>query len=141
MEDTQSYENHAHHPKLTYYAFAFWLAAILCIVAGWIGHNTTNIGLVLLCLSVLVIIATGRTYTTALQDRIIRLEMRVRSQKLLSPEQFARFDELHKSQLVALRFASDQELPGLVQRALDEPMRREEIKKAVKNWVPDRYRT
>ena len=92
-------------------------------------------------LAVIVTVLTSRLYTTALQDRIIRLEMRVRSEKLLSPEQFATFDRLRMGQIAALRFASDEELPELMRRAVEESLRRNDIKKAVKNWVPDHYRT
>ena len=66
-------------------------------------------------------------------DRIIRLEMR--------PEQFATFDRLRMGRIAALRFASDEELPELMRRAVEESLRRNDIKKVVKNWVPDHYRT
>ena len=58
-----------------------------------------------------------------------------------SPEQMATFDRLRKSQIVALRFASDEELPELMRRAVEESLSRTDIKKAVKNWVPDYHRT
>lgn len=141
MPETQSYEHHTYHPKLTYVANVFMLATLVCIVAGWMGHDTTHWGLFFLLLAVIVTVLTGRLYTTALQDRIIRLEMRVRLEKLLSPDQFATFDRLRMGQIAALRFASDDELPELMRRAVEESLGRRDIKKAVKNWVPDHHRT
>ena len=78
---------------------------------------------------------------TALQDRIIRLEMRLRMEKLLSAEQLASSERLTTAQLVGLRFASDDELPALMKRALDENLSSKDIKQAVQNWVPDLHRT
>jgi hypothetical protein len=141
MSAAQSYENHTHHPKATYIAIVFMLAALACIVAGWMGRDTTHLGLLFLFGAVFITVRNGRAYTTALQDRIIRLEMRVRSQKLLSPEQFVTFDRLKKGQIAALRFASDEELPELMRRAVEESLGRKDIKKAVKTWTSDHYRT
>lgn len=141
MSEAQSYENHTHHPKATYLAIVFLLATLVCIVAAWMGRDTTHWGLLFLLGAVFITVGNGRIYTTALQDRIIRLEMRVRAEKLLSPEQFATFDRLKMGQIAALRFASDEELPKLIQRAIEEPLGRKDIKKAVKNWVPDHFRT
>ncbi len=141
MPETQSYEHHTYHPKLTYVANVFMFATLVCIVAGWMGRDTTHWVLFFLLLAVFMTVLTGRLYTTALQDRIIRLEMRVRSEKLLSPEQCATFDRLRMGQIAALRFASDEELPELMRRAVEESLGRKDIKKAVKNWVSDHYRT
>jgi hypothetical protein len=73
-----------------------------------------------------------------LQDRIILLEMRVRLARLGREPDYAR---LSKRQLVALRFASDAELPALIQRALAESLTGTQIKQAIRNWQPDSYRT
>lgn len=141
MPKPQSYEHHTYHPIFTYIANVFMLATLVCIVAAWMGYDTTLEGVFFLLLAVTMAVLTGRLYTTSLQDRIIRLEMRVRAEKLLTPEQLAMFDRLEKGQIVALRFASDEELPELMRRALDESLSRDEIKRAIKNWMPDYYRT
>jgi regulator of protease activity HflC (stomatin/prohibitin superfamily) len=78
-----------------------------------------------------------RSYATHLQDRVIRLEERQRLAAILQEPLRSRIGELTDSQLVGLRFASDAELPALVQRALDERLDRTDIKKAITDWRPD----
>ena len=78
---------------------------------------------------------------TSLQDRIIRAEMRARCEKLVSAEQMAGFSRLSLKQIAGLRFASDQELPGLLGRASAEGLTDDQIKKAVTTWRPDFDRT
>lgn len=82
-----------------------------------------------------------RLYATKLQDRIIRLEMRQRLAICLPDPLRGRIDELSPGQLIALRFASDAELPDLVRRVLDEHItKRDDIKQLIKSWTPDPLR-
>ena len=81
-----------------------------------------------------------RTYALKVQDRVIRLEERLRLAILLDKPLRAHINELSESQLVGLRFASDAELPALVERALSQKMSRKEIKKAIVQWKPDYWR-
>jgi hypothetical protein len=67
--------------------------------------------------------------------------MKVRCAPLLTPAQQAACGRLGKPQIVALRFASDEELPALVERADREQLSADQIKRAIKNWVPDWDRT
>ena len=99
------------------------------------------VGLAALMASVLTLIFISRLYTTRLQDRIIRLEMRLRALQLLTPDQQRGMNTLSLKQLAALRFASDAELPALCERAAREKLAPSDIKRAVKNWVPDYDRT
>ena len=71
---------------------------------------------------------------------MIRLEERLRLQQLLLEPLRSRIPELTVEQLCGLRFASDAEVAGLVQRALDEKLSRKEIKKLIQNWRPDYWR-
>ncbi len=81
-----------------------------------------------------------RIYPLKTQDRIIRLEERLRLATLLDGPLKARIGELDGRQLVGLRFAPDAEVPALVKAALDEKLSGEEIKKRVQNWRPDTFR-
>lgn len=82
-----------------------------------------------------------RMMATRAQDRIIRLEERLRLQRVLPADLRGRVDELTPSQLVALRFCADAELPELTRAVLDDQVRgREEIKRRIKSWRPDLLR-
>jgi hypothetical protein len=105
------------------------------------GRYSMALGLFGLAASIFMLIGMSRVYTTGLQDRIIKLEMRVRCATLLSPAQQAALSRIEKPQLVALRFASDEELPTLLDRADREKLSANQIKEAIKNWVPDWDRT
>ncbi len=140
---TETYATHAHQPVATFIGSAFWLIAVIGLVACWLGYDRLGEGLllagVMLCL--LVLLSIGRLYTTKLQDRIIRLEEKLRVASLLTPAQQARFDELTPKQVAALRFASDAELPALFERTLAEGLKPDAIKRAVKDWRADHHRT
>jgi len=72
------------------------------------------------------------------QDRVIRLEERLRFERALPAELHPRIGEFTIDQLVALRFASNAELPELARRVLEEKLvNRKEIKKLIKTWRPD----
>jgi Family of unknown function (DUF6526) len=105
------------------------------------GHLTMGVGLFGLVAAILTLLLISRTYTTALQDRIIKLEMRLRCAALLTPQQQAIVWRLEKPQLVALRFASDGELAALAERAEREHLTADQIKRAITNWLPDVDRT
>ena len=74
------------------------------------------------------------------QDRVIRLEERLRMQALLPDELRPRINDVSTGQAVALRFASDEELPALVRKALDEGADQKTIKQAIQTWRPDYQR-
>lgn len=82
-----------------------------------------------------------RIFATTVQDRVIRLEENLRMQRLLPPDLRARIDEFTVKQLIALRFASDEELPDLCRRVLaDKITDQKAIKKIIKRWNPDYLR-
>ena len=135
----QSYSNHAKFdPPFHFFVLPIFLINILAI--GYLLFRNPGIGGAwLLVLSVAFLVHAGRTrsYATHLQDRVIRLEERLRLAAILQEPLRLRIGELTDSQFVGLRFASDAELPALVQRALDEKLSRSDIKKAITNWRPD----
>ena len=127
-------------------AFQYFLLPVLAInliligiqlfrFPGWLGA-----WLLVMALALIVMAVRLRSYATLLQDRIIRLEERIRLAAVLQEPLRSRIGELTGSQLVGLRFASDGELPALVQRTLDEKLSHSDIKKAITDWRPDYLR-
>lgn len=96
--------------------------------------------LILLALALLVAVVKERLYALKVQDRVIRLEERLRLAMLLPEPLRTRIPELTEVQLCGLRFASDAEVAKLVERALKEQLSRADIKKAIQNWRPDYWR-
>jgi hypothetical protein len=111
------------------------VAVLLFRYPGWGGA-----WLLVISIALLIGVLRLRAYATQLQDRIIRLEERMRLAQVLPEPMRARIPELTTSQLIGLRFASDAELPALVMRALDEKLDRVAIKKAITEWRPDYQR-
>src|SRR6478736_1106809 len=144
MPTPQSYANHAHRPRMTALAGLFWMIALVGYVQRWRGASSPLsmvMGPAGLIGAVAVLIAISRAYITPLQDRIIRVEMRLRALAVLTPAQQASLGTLDRKRIAALRFASDAELPGLLERAVREQLTPDQIKRAVTNWVPDYDRT
>lgn len=138
----QSYKNHAHRPVLTAVGFVLVMIATISFVQRWrTTGDRLSVGLIALCAAVIVLLQISRRYTTRLQDRIIKLEMRVRTASLLTPEQQRLLGQLNNKQIAALRFASDAELPALLERAAREQLKPDAIKRAVRTWTPDFDRT
>lgn len=86
-------------------------------------------------------VLSSRLMAVTVQNRLIRLEMRLRLKEVLPPSMHARIPELRVKQLIGLRFASDAELPSLVERTLKgEFATQRDIKRAIKDWQPDNLR-
>ena len=117
------------------------LAALILIVMQFFGYNTRDWATLLLVLAMFLVGWISRLYIVRLQDRIIMLEMKVRAAEILPAGQDAQLAKLTKQQIVALRFASDEELGSLLDRAVRENMAPKDIKAAIKTWRPDLYRT
>lgn len=139
---SQSAANHAHHPVPTYIAAVLWVLAMGCIAGSmWFGWNLLQAGVLLLGLTLFPVIGIGRWYVVKLQDRVIQLEMQVRCARVLPAGQDELLVQLSPKQIVALRFAADDELGDLLQRAVREQMTPVAIKGAIRQWRPDYMRT
>ena len=142
MAEPQNFKNHGmfdppFHFFLAPVGLFLLISAIVAVVKnpGW----TTGIQ-VLLIVWLFVLLFKTRVYALKVQDRVIRLEERLRLAALLPASLQPRIGELSIDQLIALRFASDAELPGLVEKALGGNWNRKQIKEAVQNWRPDTWR-
>lgn len=137
----QDYKTHRRFDPLWHYAGAIIVAAgFIASIIHAIRHADSywNWFFVVYTLGVALSVFRARAQTLIVQNRVIRLEMRHRLRDLLPGAMAGRIGELTVSQLVGLRFASDAELPGLVERCLNGQLATgEAVKKEIKNWQPD----
>lgn len=139
-------QNLANHTVVPKQASAVIILGLITIILGVVGLITENVqvvsaGFITAGLGIAGGMVTARLYCTSLQDRIIRTEMRIRMRDVLDADLAAKGEGLSKSQLVGLRFASDEELAGLLQKVLDENIAEGgDIKKLVTDWQGDYHR-
>ena len=140
-------QNFANHPKIVP-LFHYFVIPALTLNFGWTiyrlvhGHHWAEgiIGM-LTAVALLLLAFLARMFALTVQDRVIRLEERLRFERLLPEDLKARIPEFTVAQLVALRFASDAELPALARKVLSENLTdRRTIKKLVQNWRADHLR-
>ena len=117
----------------------FW--PLYCVVRAFLSDSVfarvDSIVWFLLAVALAILFLYARLFATTVQDRVIRLEMHLRLNQLLPPELRPRIPEFSVAQLVALRFASDVELPELARRVLGEKLTdRKTMKKMIKSWKP-----
>lgn len=135
----QNYANHVRLPTLSVIAFFLTIAALGFFVFEMMRfRGALMYGLLCLWVAVMCLALISRIYTVRLQDRIIRLEMKLRLERLGLG---AAFERLATPQIVALRFAGDAELPALIEQALAAHLTSKQIKQAVRDWQPDHHRT
>jgi hypothetical protein len=142
-ERTQSYKSHRRYiPVYHFFALPVVVLNVVVEILRLNKYRTLyHVWLVLFAIALAVFIVVARYMAARVQDRVIRLEERMRLGRLLPEELRGRIEELRPSQLVALRFASDEELPDLARRCFDgELTRAEQIKKEIRTWRPDYLR-
>jgi hypothetical protein len=140
--EPQSFANHRRYDP-PYHVFIFLVAAITFLYSLWLLIRTPGVAAawqVIWNAAFIVLVFRVRGYALKVQDRVIRLEERLRLAALLPEPLKSRVGELSVRQLVGLRFASDAEVAVLSQAALDEKLGGEEIKKRIKTWRPDTFR-
>jgi hypothetical protein len=142
MSKTQSLSNHARFDPL-YHFFILVVYLANLVYAGIHLHRQQTISAwwyLALSLAAIVPILKLRSYPLKVQDRVIRLEERLRLQALAPPAWHAQIYRLSESQLIALRFAADDEVVELAKQALEHNLTRKQIKERIKNWRPDGWR-
>jgi predicted exporter len=139
----QTYENHVRmHPPFHYFLLPSALVLLILTIVNVVRHYDRLESWILVLISVMAAVAIVliRVNPLRAQDRLIRLEERLRLATLLDEPLRSRIGDLSVEQMVALRFASDEEVARLVEKALTEQMKPAEIKKAVVNWRADLFR-
>jgi hypothetical protein len=139
----QTFANHARfHPPFHFFLAPGSILLLILSIVNVVRHYRQLEAWILVLFGILFFVAVFLLRSNALrvQDRLIRLEERLRLQALLTAELSSRVPELTESQLIALRFASDEELPALVAKVLAGNMQSKEIKKAIVMWRADTFR-
>lgn len=141
----KSPQTHANHARFDP-AFHFFVLPVLLInLLSSAGHayqnpNLSSFWLVILSLALLVLAFKARLYALKVQDRVIRMEERLRINAIVPATLRTGAGELSERQLIALRFAPDEELADLVQKTSREGLTKDQIKKAIVNWRADDFR-
>jgi hypothetical protein len=139
-ERVQTYKNHSRLlPPVHFFVIAVLLLNVINeLRRAWVYPSRGRAVEVVVALALLTLALRARTMAITLQDRIIRLEMQMRLREVLPTALQPRIRELTPRQLIALRFASDAELPELVREVLDGRLKTsKEIKMRVKDWQAD----
>jgi hypothetical protein len=143
-EKPQSLQNHTRLVP----PFHMFVLPVLLVNVGWTIYHLVKAGIsfesvfgILLAVALLLFALFSRLFALTVQDRVIRLEMRMRLAEVLPVDLRPRIPEFTVGQLVSLRFASDAELPALARKVLDEKMSdRKAIKQLIKDWQGDYLR-
>lgn len=140
--DLQSLKNHGrldiwYHVVLGLILLPNLVIAIISLV---LVRNFHHVWVLILSLAIFILYARVRQYPLKVQDRVIRLEERLRLQALAPAEWHAQIYRLNEDQLIALRFAGDDEVVALAKQALEENLTRKQIKERIKNWRADYLR-
>ena len=144
MPPTQDLKNHTRRePLYLSLVFALFVNLVLMIIRA-VRHYRHNGHLILwpvvMAIVFILIVMMIRVYTLKVQDRVIRLEERLRLQSLASESELAELDSLTVRQYVSLRFASNPEVVELARRAVPENLTGKQIKENIKSWRADNHR-
>jgi hypothetical protein len=138
-QEPQTLKNHAKFdPKFHFFLAPVSIAILITTIVQLVQYPGWHTGAhVVVGIWFVVAAFTIRTYSLKVQDRVIRLEERLRLKELLPASIVG---QLSIDQLIALRFASDGEVADLAQKALTGNWNRKQIKEAIKNWKADYWR-
>ena len=138
----QTLANHAKFVPLYHFVLTTILVVNLCW-RGWLlftSFSFESVMGVVMAVAFILMLLYLRIFPLQAQDRVIRLEEQMRMGRLLPDDLKPRMTEIRRGQMVALRFASDEELADLVREALDEKLSAKDIKQRIKTWRPDYHR-
>jgi hypothetical protein len=139
-ERTQSFKSHTRFlPPFHFFVVPVLLINLLNAIRHlWLEPTGSMAFQVVVATALLLLALFSRSQVVTVQDRVIRLEMRLRLREVLPTDLQPRINELSRGQLVALRFAGDAELPALVREVLDGRLTtNKDIKTRIKHWQPD----
>ncbi len=138
----QSYANHARmDPPFHFFLAPLLIVALILSIISLVRHpGLDSILWLLLAVALFLTAERARSYALKAQDRVIRLEERLRLSMLLPEAARPRIAELTEPQLIGLRFASDAELPALATRAVNENLTLKQIKSSIQSWRADNFR-
>ena len=139
----QTYASHRRYvPQFHFFVLPVLIANVIVTLVEFVRHPRVITGWIFVVAVALAIgIWTARAMALRAQDRIIRLEERARLDRILPVDLRGRAGELRPSQLIALRFAPDDEVPELTRRALNGELKTQgDIKRAIRNWRADHLR-
>ena len=141
-DQPQSYANHARFQPIFHFVLLPVLLINFIVSIVWLVRDPGFAAAwdLVMALALVIVAFLARANPQKVQDRVIRLEERLRLYALLPESQRHRIPELTEDQLIALRFAPDDELPALAERALNEKLTRKQIKGAINSWRPDYFR-
>ena len=143
METVQNFANHTRwHPPFHFFVLPVLLINFFWSIVTFVKAPDRNSGWwIVVSLALAMLALFTRTYSVKLQDRIIRLEEKLRYQQLLSPALMQQTGALTIEQIVALRFAGDEQLEELVRQVLAGRFAKgKDIKQTIKNWRADTFR-
>ena len=139
----QTYANHGRLVPLYHYVLALLLLANV-LYTGYLLFRFFSVGMLIAFGTAVGLLLTAffaRVFALGAQDRVIRLEERMRMQQLLPDDLRPRINDFTTQQLIALRFASDGELPGLARKVIDgNIVEQKTIKEMIQEWRPDYQR-
>jgi Family of unknown function (DUF6526) len=140
--EAQSLKNHARLDPWFHILIALTLVVnLVYAITHAVRHPAPGpLWFVVLSLVAFVAALRMRQYPVKVQDRVIRLEERLRLQSLAPEAWHAQIYRLSEDQLIGLRFAGDDEVVELAKQALEENLTRKQIKQRIKNWRADQWR-
>lgn len=142
IQTPQSLKNHVRfQPAFHFFAVPIVMACLFAaIYRVFKVSDAQSVWILLFVVAAFVSLFLGRVNALKVQDRVIRLEERLRLTTLLPENLRQRIPDLSEAQLVGLRFASDAEVPALVGKTLEGNWTAKQIKQAIQVWRPDTFR-